>query len=282
VAESRSSARESLRQRRRAGAKGLIGFLTAGYPDWDRFDAAARAVARAGADVLEVGIPFSDPLADGPTIQASSQRALDQGVTVAQILERIETRVSAWGLPLVFMSYANPILAYGPERFARRAVEAGVSGVLVSDLPPEELPEVWATFRAAGLETVTLVAPTTSPARISLLAASATGFVYCVSRTGVTGKGRAYAGNLPAQIERVRRATELPVAVGFGIRTPEDAVQVSAVADGVVIGARLIELLGEERGSESGAPSNEVRRPGAGEASIEAFVAAVRSALDAA
>jgi tryptophan synthase alpha chain len=237
------SARRVLESRRGRGGRGLIPFLTAGFPDWGLFDETVRTLADSGADVLELGIPFSDPLADGPTIQASSQRALEAGVTVEEILQRVERGARAWGLPVVFMTYANPVLAYGAERFARRAREAGVAGMLVSDLPPEELPELWDAFRAHDLECAVLIAPTTTAERIPLLARAATAYVYCITRTGVTGRGGAFAGNLDEQVKRVRGCTELPVVAGFGIRSPEDAALLSPMLDGVVVGARWIELL---------------------------------------
>lgn len=240
------SARAAIAARRSRGGRALVPFLTAGYPDWQTFDAAVLALAEEGADLLELGIPFSDPLADGPTIQASSQRALEAGVTVEEILLRVAARRAAWGLPVVLMTYANPVLAMGAERFARRSRAAGVAGVLVSDLPPEELPEAWAAFRTHALETVVLVAPTTAPARVPLLAAAATGYVYCVTRTGVTGLGGEFSVNLAEQASRLRAHTRLPLVAGFGIRTPQDARAVGGAFDGVVVGARWLEMLGGE------------------------------------
>lgn len=238
------SARSALERRRAAGEKSIVPYLVAGYPDWNRLDQAVRALAR-HADVLELGIPFSDPLADGPTIQRASQAALESGVTVERILQEIEARSPSWNIPIVLMTYVNPILAYGVERFCARARAAGVSGMLLSDLPPEELPELWATLASHGLEPVVLVAPTSTPDRIERLAQAARSFIYCVSRLGVTGAGGPYARNLQDQVERVREHTDLPVVVGFGIRSPEDAAHVAPFVDGVVIGARLIELLSE-------------------------------------
>jgi tryptophan synthase alpha chain len=227
-----------------------VPFLTAGYPDWNLFDAAVRALARSGADVLELGVPFSDPLADGPTIQASSQRALENGVTLTEILRRVEEGHSTWGLPVVLMTYANPILAYGVERFAADAAASGVAGVLVSDLPPEELPDLWRALGKAGLERVVLVAPTTTEARVPVLTEAADGYIYCITRTGVTGRGGAFASNLGEQVALVRRASNLPIVAGFGIRTPEDIAALDAPVDGVVVGARMIELLTEEPKSD--------------------------------
>lgn len=245
------SARHALEERRRRGQKGLIPYLTAGYPDWDRMDAAVLALSHAGADVLELGVPFSDPLADGPTIQRSSQLALEAGVTLHEILDRVESGRERWRLPVVLMSYANPIVAFGIEAFCRRARAAGVSGVLLSDLPPEELPELWAALHESELGIALLVAPTSGPERIAKLAVSATEFVYCLSRLGVTGQGGPYAKNLAAQVEAARTHTRLPVVVGFGIRSPEDVAQAGAAADGVVIGARIIELLSGDSGPDS-------------------------------
>jgi tryptophan synthase alpha chain len=241
-----SSARGAIARRRSRGGRALVPFLTAGYPDWETFDAAVLALAEEGADLLELGIPFSDPLADGPTIQASSQTALEAGVTVEEILCRVGARQAAWGVPVVVMTYANPVLAMGADRFAMRARAAGIAGILVSDLPPEELPEAWTSFRAHGLETVVLVAPTTAPARLPLLAAAATGYVYCLTRTGVTGQGGDFSTNLARQAARVRAHTRLPLVAGFGIRGPEDARALGEAFDGVVVGTRWLELLGCE------------------------------------
>lgn len=242
------SAREAIVERRSRGGYALVPFLTAGYPDWATFDAAVLALAEEGADLLELGIPFSDPLADGPTIQASSQRALEAGVTVEEILHHVDVRRAAWRIPVVVMTYANPVLAMGAERFATRARAAGIAGILVSDLPPDELPEAWAAFRAHGLETVVLVAPTTAPARVPLVAAAATGYVYCLTRTGVTGHGGDFSADLAEQAARVRAHTNLPLVAGFGIRGPEDVRALGDAFDGVVVGARWLELLsGEDR-----------------------------------
>jgi tryptophan synthase alpha chain len=240
-----ASARRAIEARRARGGRALVPFLTAGYPDWTRFDGAVRTLAEGGADLLELGIPFSDPLADGPTIQASSQAALAAGVTVEKILDQVARHSSIWGLPLVLMSYANPILAYGADRFAREARAAGVAGLLVSDLPPEELPEAWSAFAAAGLERVVLVAPTTSAERLPFLAAAADGYVYCVTRTGVTGRGGDFATNFAEQTARLRALTSAPLVAGFGVRSSADARRLSGEVDGVVVGARMIELLTE-------------------------------------
>ncbi|MCA9759731.1 MAG: tryptophan synthase subunit alpha, partial [Candidatus Eisenbacteria bacterium] len=200
--------------------------------------------------------------------QRASQAALENGVTLEQILERVASRREAWGLPVVLMTYVNPIVAYGVERFCRRAQEAGVGGVLMSDLPPEETPELWNALAEHDIETAVLTAPTTKSSRLPVLASAATGFLYCVSRTGVTGKGKDYAGNLGDQIRGLRECSDTPVVVGFGIRSAEDAVRVRKTwaPDGVVLGARLIEILEGEGGVSE----------------LHGFLAGIRHALDTA
>lgn len=272
---------KALEARRMAGQKALVGFLTAGYPDWTRFDGAVAAFEASGVDVLELGVPFSDPLADGPTIQRSSQAALAAGVHLRGILEHVRARASSWRLPVVLMSYVNPLLAYGVSDFARDAVEAGVAGVLLSDLPPEELPDLWGALHQAGLETPVLVAPTTRLDRLPALARAASGFLYCVSRTGVTGRGAAFAANLQDHVRALRGSSDLPLLVGFGVRTPEDAAAVGRYGDGVIVGARLIEVL-EGAAGALGAPGV----PDAGDGTdpaideLRSLLTAMRRAMD--
>ena len=205
---------------------------------------AVEVLADAGATVLELGVPFSDPLADGPTIQLSSQRALESGVSLDGIFKRLEQDPKLRRMPIVLMSYANPIVTYGIERFCARARDAQVAGALISDLPPEELPELWTATKQSGLESVVLVAPTTRESRVPILARAADGYVYCVTRTGVTGKGGAFAANLAEQVRAVRANTSAPVVAGFGVRTPEDAARLGSEFDGVIVGARIIEIVG--------------------------------------
>lgn len=262
---SRPSVRAALDLRRRGG-KAFVPFLTAGYPDWETCERAIALLAACGADAIELGVPFSDPLADGPTIQASSQRALEAGVSLEQILERMESAPERYPIPIVLMSYANPIVTFGVTRFCARAKQARVAGVLLSDLPPEELPDLWREVRDSGLETAVLVAPTTAPARIPSLAAAATGYLYLITRTGVTGRGGAFASNLATQVEWIRRSTDAPIIAGFGIRTPEDAVLLGSEMDGVIVGARIIEILSQP--AESALTE------------LESFARGVRAALD--
>src|SRR5262249_17479344 len=205
-----------------------------------------HAVERAGAIAVEVGVPFSDPIADGPDIQRSSECALRQGVDVERTLALVERFRRDSGLPVVGMTYPNPVVKTGPDAFAARARAAGVDGVIVSDLPPEELPETWRALDDAGLDTVLLVAPTTSPARLPVLVARCRGFVYCLSRTGVTGTGGGDAGSLDERLAAVRALPPLPVAVGFGISSAADAATLRGRADAAIVGAAFMRLVRQD------------------------------------
>ena len=221
-------------------------YLTAGFPTPDLTLEMMSALSRAGAIALEVGIPFSDPIADGPDIQRASEWALRQGTGPAQALDIVARFRRGLALPVVVMTYLQPVLAFGVERFTRASVEAGVDGVLISDLPPEEAPEVWEHCDRAGLDTVIMVAPTTDSARLPALLARCRGFAYCVSRTGVTGRGSGYAGSLPDRIAEIRRLTSLPVAVGFGISSPDDARGLRGLADAAVVGAAFMRAVAQD------------------------------------
>jgi tryptophan synthase alpha chain len=225
---------------RAAGRTALIPYLTAGYPTTADSLAALRAVA-VDADIVEVGVPFSDPLADGPTIQRSTFEALRQGMTLAGTLDLI-TRAEL-DRPIVVFSYLNPILRYGLERFLRDAEQLGVAALLLTDLPAGGDPAVEAAVQASRLDLIRLVAPTTQPRRLAQAVAGAGGFIYLVARLGVTGASSALAPDLPGTIARVRAATSLPIAVGFGISTPAQASAVAALADGVVVGSALVDAL---------------------------------------
>jgi tryptophan synthase alpha chain len=238
-----SSLEARLRARVVSGGKALIPFLTACYPDEDRFLRAARAAVACGADALEIGIPFSDPLADGPTIQRTSQAALERGVTLRGVLGLLQREAPTIGAPIVLMTYMNPVYAMGFDHFCAQASASGVSGVLVSDLPPEEMPAFGAALRARRLDRIVLVAPTTRPERIDHLVTAGSGFVYCVTRTGVTGAGGDFSERLEGQVARIRAACDLPIMAGFGVRTASDASLLRPLVDGVVIGARLLEIL---------------------------------------
>lgn len=233
------------------GPARLVPYLTAGFPSVDATVEMATALAGAGAGALEVGIPFSDPIADGPDIQRASEWALRRHVGMPAVLDTVARIRERASIPIVLMTYANPILRFGPDRFARAARDAGADGVLISDLPPDELPELWQAMDAAALDTVVLVAPTTDPGRLPLLVARARGFVYCLARTGVTGGSAGVRGNLEERIATIRRMTQLPVGVGFGIGSPADAAVLRHLADAVVVGAAFMRAIasGDEEGA---------------------------------
>jgi tryptophan synthase alpha chain len=227
-----------------AGRSALIPYLTAGYPDLAATAALLDALVGAGADIIELGVPFSDPVADGPTIQRSSQRALDQGATLAwtlHVLRAFHARHAQ--VPVVLFTYLNPVLRYGVERFIADAVGAGAAGVLLTDLPVGSDDALEATVEASPLSLVRLIAPTTSPARARAIAARAQGFLYYIARLGVTGATAALRAALADEIAALKQTAAAPVAVGFGISTPEQAAQVARVADGVVVGSALIDAL---------------------------------------
>jgi tryptophan synthase alpha chain len=228
---------------RAGGRTALIPYLTAGYPDRDASEAALRA-ADGLADILEVGVPFSDPLADGPSIQRSTYQALQRGMTLAGTLELV--RRAELRTPVVVFSYLNPILRYGVDRFVREADALGVAGVILTDLPTGGDPGVERTLQASPLDLIRLVAPTTRDDRLARAVTDAQGFIYLVARLGVTGASRALSDDLADSVARVRRATPLPVAVGFGISTPAQAALVARMADGVVVGSALVDALGRD------------------------------------
>ena len=221
----------------------LVTFLTAGDPSIEDTPSTIALLAQAGADVIELGIPYSDPLADGPSIQASSQRALDRGVTPAHCLHMIKEARRLTDVPIVMMTSYNVFLRYGLERFAAAARDAGADGAILTDLPPEEAAHWKRAAEAQGLSTVFLVTPLSSSERVAAIAAHATGFLYCVSRTGVTGTQESVPADVSQMLDRVRYATDKPACVGFGVSTPQHVARISAVADGAVIGTALVEFL---------------------------------------
>jgi tryptophan synthase alpha chain len=227
------------------GEKALICYLTAGDPDLDKAREIILDLEEAGVDCVEIGVPFSDPTADGPIIQAASQRALKHGTTLAGILAMIQSIRKRSEIPIVLFGYYNPILSYGPERFAARAKEAGVDGILVVDLPPEEAPELRQYTDPAGIDFIALIAPTTSNERVKQIAAHATGFLYYISITGVTGTAKPRIAEVKKDVERIRRVTRLPLAIGFGISTPEQAKEIAHYADGIVVGSALVKMIEE-------------------------------------
>jgi tryptophan synthase alpha chain len=225
---------------REEGRAALIAYLAAGDPDLETTEALARAAADGGADVLELGVPFSDPLADGPIIQAAYTRALEGGITVKGLLDRLPSIASATGLPVVLMTALNPVLAYGAREFCRDAAAAGASGVLVPDLLPEDGGALRESAAQAALDTVYLGAPDTTDERLAAAAEASSGFFYLISRRGVTGPQGGVGEGLEEQVSRARRYSRVPIAVGFGVTTSEDARHVAEVADGVIVGSALV------------------------------------------
>lgn len=230
---------------------GLVTFVTAGDPNAETFAEILAALPDAGADIIEVGMPFTDPMADGPAIEAADLRALAAGMTLPKVLELVRGfRAKNDATPIVLMGYFNPIYAYGVERFVKDAREAGVDGLIVVDVPPEEDEELGVPARAAGLHMIRLATPTTDAARLPAVVNGASGFIYYVSVAGITGGAAGDVKAVGAAAERIRTASGLPVAVGFGIRTPEQAAAMAREADGVVVGSAIVSLIGAaaERG----------------------------------
>lgn len=249
---------------REAGRAALVPYVTAGHPSATSTLPLLRALDAAGADVIELGVPFSDPLADGPTIQKSSFQSLQGGTTVERVLSDLALFRAGSERPVVLFTYLNPVMRYGVERFLADAVEAGANGLLLTDLPTGSDREIEEAIIASPLDLIRLIAPTTPVERIPEVAKGGSGFLYYISRTGVTGAQSELRTGLAGEVKKVRDLVDLPVAVGFGISTPEQAAAVGASADGVVVGSALVRIL-EEEGIEAGA----------------AFVASLRGALSA-
>lgn len=228
----------------------LIPFITAGDPDLAMTAKLVLTLAEAGADLIELGVPFSDPMADGPTIQAASERSLAAGTTLAGVLQLVTDVRKTTQIPLILMGYYNPIFCYGAERFARDAAAAGVDALLLVDLPPEEITEISTVMQEAEIDLITLLAPTTPLGRMKRLAAAAKGYLYYVSMTGVTGAQKISPGDIRGAVEELKKMTDVPVGVGFGITTAEDAKAVGVFADGVVVGSALVKII-EENGQSA-------------------------------
>lgn len=262
-----SAISQSIANARARGRAAFIPYVTGGFPHDDACAELIAGLDEVGAEVIEIGVPFSDPVADGPVIQAASQKALEAGATPAGVIElasRVAPRVKA---PLVLMTYWNPVLALGQAEFARRAVDAGVAGCIVPDLPPEEAGPWIDDARAAGLDTIFLAAPTTPDRRLAMVSEITRGFLYYVSMTGVTGSALAADEGLLAQIARVKAASAAPVAVGFGVAQPEQAKALAPAADGVIVGSALVKRV------------LEADTPAAGVASALALAAELSAAL---
>lgn len=240
---------ETLLNRR---SKALIPYITAGDPDIETTKRLVEAMEQNGADIIELGVPFSDPLADGTTIQRASQRALQRGIDLATILKAVAEIRRESSIPLVLMTYYNPVLRYGIERFVHQASGAGVDGVILPDLPPEEAEEFLELAKPRDFDLIFLVAPTSTPERIRLVDQYSSGFIYCVSLTGVTGaRGEIYRG-LSDFIKGVRAHTDKPLAIGFGISTPKQAGEVARIADGVIVGSAIVDLIERTRDIKDG------------------------------
>jgi tryptophan synthase alpha chain len=234
---------------RAAGRGGLVTYTTAGDPDLPRSADILKALDRAGADVLEVGVPFSDPLADGPVIQRATERALAAGTSLRGVLRTIGEVRSGITAPIVIFSYANPVLRMGADAFARQAAAAGVDGVLILDLPIEEAGDFRETLAVAGVDMIFLLSPTTTDERIRRAAALGSGFLYGISRLGVTGARDSVATGAEAMVRRIRTHTTLPIALGFGISRPEHVAEVTAYADAAVVGSALVSVIAEADGA---------------------------------
>jgi tryptophan synthase alpha chain len=258
-------------QLRAEGRAGLVAYLVAGDPDPETSFRLLSRVAEAGADLIEIGMPFSDPMADGPSIQAAGQRALKAGMTLRKTLGMVrELRARDTDTAYVLMGYYNPIYRYGADLFPRDAVAAGVDGAIIVDLPPEEDAELAEPARRAGLDLVRLATPTSDEERLPAIVTHASGFIYYVAIAGVTGTRSANAGSVHAAVSRLRRFTDLPVAVGFGIRTPEQAAEVARAADGAAVGTALVDRLA--RNLDAGGKA----KPGL----VEAVLADIRALAD--
>jgi tryptophan synthase alpha chain len=234
---------------RARGERALLPYFTAGDPSLDVTRRLVVEAAARGADVVELGIPFSDPLADGPVIQRATQRALAAGVSLARVLELTRELRAEVTVPLVYLTYYNPILAFGLKAFCQSAVEAGADGAIVADLPPDEAAPLAAEARAAGLDLIHMVAPTSTPERMRRIARASTGFIYMVSLTGVTGTRQELPADLAANLRELRGITTKPICVGFGIGTPEQAALVGGLADGVAVGSAVVALVERHAGT---------------------------------
>ncbi len=246
---------------RRTGDMGMVAYITAGDPSLEATEKFVLALAEAGADVIELGVPFSDPVADGPVIQRASERALQGGTTLAGVLLLVKSLRAKTQVPIVLFSYFNPVLQMGLEKFGDEAKAAGADGVLITDLTPDEGDEYRTAMSARGLDTIFLAAPTSTDERLALIAKASTGFLYLISRTGVTGAKDQLAEELPALARRVRRVTHLPIAIGFGISLPGHVSVLGGLADAAVVGSALVE---------------EIERAATVEAAAEALAARIK------
>lgn len=241
---------QKFQELKRQNKKAFIAFITAGDPDLATTRKLALALEGAGVDILELGVPFSDPLADGPTIQAASQRALLKGVTLKKILKLVVQVRKASPLPICLMTYYNPVFHFGEEKFVAQAAQAGVDGLIIPDLPPEEAKNLIRAARKKNMATVFFLAPTTDPKRIPLINSASRGFIYYVSVAGVTGARKSLPPQLIKDLKRVRSRVSRPLCVGFGISTPQHVRQLSRVSDGVIVGSAIVKEILKNRGKK--------------------------------
>jgi len=233
------------------GEKVLIAYIMAGDPSLEDTESLIIELEKAGADLIELGIPFSDPLADGPTIQKAAARALEQDVSLRVVIDLVKRIRKVSQVPIIFMSYYNPVFKYGEEKFVTDAVKAGVDGIIIPDLPPEEAGSLTAFARRKGLDTIFLLAPTSDEDRIKTVCSNSTGFIYYVSLTGVTGTREGVAKDIKGMVRRIKGHTKNPVAVGFGISRPEQAKEISSWADGVIVGSAIVKIIEENIGKKT-------------------------------
>lgn len=227
-----------------ANGKAFIAFITGGDPNLDTTEQLIYAMDKAGADLIEIGIPFSDPVAEGPVIQAASERALAAGCTTDKLFDLVSKVRQKCEKPIVFMTYINPIFTYGKDRFMAKCAECGIDGVIIPDIPFEEKDELTTECKAHGIEFISLIAPT-SQERITMIAKEAEGFVYCVSSMGVTGVRNEITTDIDSMVNLVKEATDTPCAIGFGISTPEQAKKMTAVADGAIVGSAIVRIVAQ-------------------------------------
>lgn len=258
---------ERLNQVRSNNRKALITFITAGDPDLDTTKKLFKVLEKSGADVIELGVPFSDPLADGPVIQKSALRSLNSGTTLKKIIQLVAEIRQDSQLPIVLMSSYNPVFVYGEKRFVDDAVKAGVDGVIIPDLPPEEAKEFEGYADSKGLNMIFLLAPTSTPDRIKMVAERSRGFIYYVSLTGVTGARASLADGIRQKVESIKKNTTLPVMIGFGISGPDQARQAAAISDGVIVGSAVVRMIDDNSDSSQR------------ESQVGGFVAGLRQAL---